>query len=387
MSFMSDSLSANPTTQIASTADRTMLRQIIAAVAQLTGSPSAYMEQHTGDGEPEVVAAYGPDAPPLGSHSPVLGPRTVYAVETAPPLTLPLQIDGRNVGSIVCISTPHEVVLDPAQPGQIELLGTLAAAALRNVSLAEELELATTAAIEQRFRLINGLVHYLRNTLGAAGEYVQLLETDSELTQRQRGYIAASQRNIDVALRLLTELLDLRRVETGRLSVEPEPVDPAAVVRGIVRDYELSNGMSGVHFDLVIASALPIIVTDVDLMRRILDTILSNAVKYTPAGGRVHVNADVRAGRRADDAREFVCVTVIDEGPGVRERDQVFDEVVRAESAGTTPGFRLAISRRIARLLGGDLSLDARAVEGSSFSLWLPTNSEKAVMDAVALHA
>jgi signal transduction histidine kinase len=87
----------------------------------------------------------------------------------------------------------------------------------------------------------------------------------------------------------------------------------------------------------------------------------------------VRITAAVRAGRRTDDPHEALCITVLDDGPGIVERDHVFEEVLRAESTTTTPGFRLAISRRIARLLGGDLSLDSSDAAGSSFSLWLPT--------------
>lgn len=352
--------------QIASSAEPSMLQQIVAAVAQATGSRSAYIERHNAvSGDTEVVAACGADAPAPGSLSLGLS-------DARDALTFPLNIDGHQIGAIICIGAPRTVSLDPSDPGRIELLGTLAASALRNVALLEEVERATTDAIERRFRLLNGLVHYLKNTLGAAGEYVQLLETDSDLTSRQRGYIASSQRNIDVALRLLTELVDLGRVETGRLDVTVEPIDPNAVVRGIVRDYELSNGTSGVHFHLDLPAALPAIDTDVDLMRRLLDTLLSNAAKYTAAGGRVTVTGCVRAGRRTNDPEEFIQISVHDDGPGVAERENVFEEVARAESTTTTPGFRLAISRRIARMLGGDLSLDP-CERGSSFSLWLPT--------------
>jgi signal transduction histidine kinase len=354
-------------TQIASSTEPSMLQQIVVAVAHVTGSRSAYLERYDADERAEVLAGFGPDAPPTGS---LVAPRP-----RGDTLIFPLQIDAQRVGSIVCIGAPHSVALDPANPGRIELLTTLAASALRNVALVRELELASSNAVERRFRLLNGLVHYLKNTLGAAGEYVQLIETESALTARQQNYVDASQRNIDVALRLLTELLDLGRVETGRLAVHLEPIDPNAVVRGIVRDYELSNGTSGVHFDLEISDALPHLETDLDLMRRILDTLLSNAAKYTNAGGRVTVRGSLRAGRRSDDPQVFVCITVTDQGPGVAEHDMVFEEVVRAESAETTPGFRLAISRRIARLLGGDLSLEPAHPTGSSFSLWLPVPS------------
>ncbi|MEO5511016.1 MAG: ATP-binding protein [Longimicrobiales bacterium] len=353
-------------TQLALSADASMLRQIIGAVAQVTGARTVYMERYDAvSGAVDVVAVCGPDAPQDGS---------VKDKATGNALTLPLRVDGESIGAIVCVDAPQTVALDPAHPGQIELLGTLAASALHNAMLVRQLEEATATSMEQRFRLLDGLVHYLKNTLGAAREYVQLIETESDMTTRQQGYISSSQRNIDVALRLLAELVDLVRVDTGRLPISTSVVDPGAVVRGIVRDYELANGTSGVKFDLYIAD-LPTIVTDVDLMRRILHTLLSNAVKYTKPGGRVEVSAVIREGRRSQDPQQLVCISVHDDGPGVAERDLVFEEIVRAESRSSTPGFRLAINRRIARLLGGDLSLQTSPTGGTSFSLWLPTAS------------
>ncbi|HEX6693212.1 MAG TPA: HAMP domain-containing sensor histidine kinase [Longimicrobiales bacterium] len=348
------------------TPDESMLYQILEAAAHLTGARSAFIERldpltH----ETWVVVTYGLPAVQAGDP----------AERSATPsrLTFPLTVGGDRVGALVCLDVPATVTLDPTQPGQIELLTALASTALRNMQLAQQLERATSAAMERRFRLLNGLVHYLKNTLGAAGEYVQLLEMESDLTHRQQQFMSASQRNIDGAIRLLNELIDLSRVETGRFAVEREPIDPALIVRGLLRDYEMLNATSGVRFGLDQPHALPVIETDVNLVRRILDTLLSNAVKYTPAGGYVWVRADVRAGRRLDDPRSWLCISVHDDGPGVPDRDLVFEEVIRAESNTTMPGFRLAISRRIARLLGGDLTLDPRDGGGSSFSLWLPT--------------
>jgi signal transduction histidine kinase len=98
----------------------------------------------------------------------------------------------------------------------------------------------------------------------------------------------------------------------------------------------------------------------------------------------VTITASVRAGRRSSDPQQWVCITVHDQGPGVADRELVFEEVARAESTTSTPGFRLAISRRIARLLGGDLSLESRPT-GSSFSLWLPMRSSLLLHEVAAL--
>jgi signal transduction histidine kinase len=123
---------------------------------------------------------------------------------------------------------------------------------------------------------------------------------------------------------------------------------------------------------------LPIIETDVDQVRQILDNLLGNAVRYTPVGGRITVRADIRPGRRKTDPSKYICLSVSDTGPGIGDHDLIFEEVYRVERRGGTPGFRLAISRRIARLLGGELTLETQTDAGSTFTLWLPGSAPEA---------
>lgn len=254
-------------------------------------------------------------------------------------------------------------------------LSHLTALALRNGRLAGELrevreEFART--LDAKYRLITGISEELKSRLGNAAEYVQLLETEKELSERERRYIERSRDSIDGAVRLLTELVQLSRAETGRLELNPEPVNPATLLRGIVRDYQLEIGTIGVSFDLDLPTRLPIITTDIDAVRQVLDNLLSNAVRYTPAGGLISVSADVRPGRRRSDPSKYVCFSVTDTGPGIGDQDLIFEAVYRVERRGVRPGFRLAISRRIARLLGGELTLESSGEGGSTFTLWLP---------------
>lgn len=357
---------SRPIQMLAATSDASMLEKTAAALAAATGARSAYIERFTLEPDVgEIVATFGPDAPHLG-----FGRRAQSA--SAHEFILPLQLDDVPIGAAVALDVPHTVVLNPALPGQLESLACIGALALRNLALTRELETANAAASERKFRVINGIVHYVKETLGAAAEYVQLLDTETELTARQQEFIRRSRRNIDDAVRLMSELLDLGRVETGRIRLEYEPVDVASVVRGMLRDYELANGVSGLTVERQFEPDLPRIRTDVDSLRRIVDSLVSNAVRYSPADGRITIAVGTRAGRRARDPKQWVCVAVTDQGPGIPEREQVFEEVARAEALASSPGFRLAISRRLSRLLGGDLTLETTDGRGSTFTLWLP---------------
>src|SRR5690606_26826971 len=228
--------------QLAATADASMLEQTTAAVASVTGASSAYLERITHEPDVvEVLAATGPLAPPLGFGS-TTGGRNGGAY------LLPLRLDDRVIGNIVALEVPPAVALDASVPGQLELLACVGALALRNLLLARELDTVNAQTAERRFRLTSGIVQYMKEVLGAASEYVQLLDTESELSERQQEYIQGSRRNMDAGLRLMSELLELSRVETGRVQLEYELVDIVAVVRGITRDYELLEGTSGIRF-------------------------------------------------------------------------------------------------------------------------------------------
>lgn len=280
-----------------------------------------------------------------------------------------------RLGNVVIWRRPDAGRVSGDDVRHLSDLANLAALALRTGRLTEELrdlneEVARTA--DSKFRLITGISEELKNRLGNAVQYVELLETEKELSERESRFIERSRSSIDGAVRLLNELVQLSRAETGRLELNPEPVNPAILLRGIVRDYQLEIGTIGVEFHLHLPEGLPVISTDIDAVRQVLDNLLSNAVRYTPAGGRIDVNADVRPGRRRSDPSKYVCFSVTDTGPGIGDQDLIFEAVYRVERRGSRPGFRLAISRRIARLLGGELTLESSGENGSTFTLWLP---------------
>lgn len=173
----------------------------------------------------------------------------------------------------------------PVSPDELEHLGDLAnmaALALRRAQLEEQIRRMRAEqdqSIDAKFRLINGIGEQLKNRLGAAAEYVQLLDTEGELNEVEQKYIAGSRRSIDAAVHLIKELVQLARAETGRLILTREPTNIDTVLRAAVRDYQLTVGTIGVEFDLLLPENLPAVETDVDHVRQILDNLLGNAVR------------------------------------------------------------------------------------------------------------
>ena len=119
--------------------------------------------------------------------------------------------------------------------------------------------------------------------------------------------------------------------------------------------------------------------TDPGRVRQVLGNLLSNAIKYTPAPGRITVRAE-RVDADAARPGDWAVVRVTDTGPGIPpgQRESIFDEFSRLHDGSGIQGhgLGLAISRRVARLLGGDLDVTGAEGEGATFTLWLPLRDE-----------
>jgi PAS domain S-box-containing protein len=249
----------------------------------------------------------------------------------------------------------------------------------RNAALAQEkLLLAVTQATEARARLIRGVTHDVKNPLGAADGYAQLLELElrGTLLPEQVKLVSGVRRGIRGALAVITDLLDLSRAESGGLSVRRVLVDVAAVAAEALEDHRGAAEAAG-HV-LVWAGGVQMpIHTDPVRVREVLGNLLSNAIKYTPAPGRITLCIERVADGATPGPGEWVAAHVRDNGPGIPldARESIFGEFNRLHSTGQASGhgLGLAISRLIARLLGGDLTVSGEAGEGATFSLWLPT--------------
>jgi signal transduction histidine kinase len=226
-----------------------------------------------------------------------------------------------------------------------------------------------------RERLLRGVTHDLKNPLGAADGYTQLLAEGVEeepgpgqkrMLERIRGCHAT-------ALELIGELLDLSQAESGTLRVSRRPADIREIARTAASEFEGRARAAGHTFAVRTPEAPLACVTDRGRVLRIVGNLLSNAAKYTPPPGRIVLEAC--DGDAAGPAGAWVALRVRDTGPGIpaEEREGIFDEFHRLHDGGTAGhGLGLATSRRIARLLGGNVTVDDAPGGGAVFTLWLP---------------
>ncbi len=210
--------------------------------------------------------------------------------------------------------------------------------------------------------------HELRTPLFAVGAALELLE-DEELDEETReDFMRTMREQVDRLTRLAGDLLDLSRLDAGRLPVEAEPFDLNETATELVREFGAAARAAGHELALEQNGAVNA-VADPDRVLRIGRALVENAIVHTPPGTAVRI--------RTDRAEGAAVLEVIDAGPGIaaEEREQVFERFYRVggEKASGS-GLGLAIARELTELMGGSLSVDAPdgGRSGARFSVRLP---------------
>jgi signal transduction histidine kinase len=168
--------------------------------------------------------------------------------------------------------------------------------------------------------------------------------------------------------RLVEDLLDLSRIEAGRLRLQPLALDLEELLRSAARDVARTSSRHNVRVDL--PAFLPAIRADRVRVRQVLDNLLGNAVKYSPDGGTVTLQASGHEGE--------VRVAVSDQGPGIplEVQPRLFEAFYRVEGELTRKvrgtGLGLAITRHLVELHGGKIWVESQVGRGSTFAFTLP---------------
>jgi signal transduction histidine kinase len=241
--------------------------------------------------------------------------------------------------------------------------------------IADERRLEIERITESRGRLLRGFTHDVKNPLSAADGYLSLLEDGvlGSVEERQRKPIVRARASIRQALELIARLLDLARAESGQLELNWSTIDVTEQVRDIADAFMPQAQSRGIRLDVALPPELPPIQTDAARLRQVIGNLISNAVKYTPAGGHVQVDAAVQS--NGVPASRQVLISVCDDGPGIPEdrMPRLFQEFTRFDPAAAEgAGVGLAISQKIAEALGGSISVESSVGVGSKFVLHVP---------------
>ncbi len=190
-----------------------------------------------------------------------------------------------------------------------------------------------------------------------------------EINEKQTEYLGDILESGQHLLSLINDILDLSKIEAGRMELEPAEFDlPSAVENALILVRERAS-RRGIALQRTIDERLGMISADERKVKQVLLNLLSNALKFTPEGGRIDVRADLR-----DDVAE---ISVSDTGVGIAPEDQeaVFEEfrqVGGAEKKVEGTGLGLALSRKFIELRGGKIWLKSQVGMGSTFTFTLP---------------
>jgi len=223
---------------------------------------------------------------------------------------------------------------------------------------------------EAKSELVAMMAHEFRNPMACIMGFSKMLAEDQASGEQKHEFAAAIHENCSRLNRMLSDLLDLSRMEAGGLKFQPKPVLLAPLIESAVASYR----QEGRRFDVQMASDLPEAMGDGDMIAQVLHNLLSNAVKYSPAGSRVAVRAFTTNGQDGS----MVQVDVQDEGPGIPtdELEHMFEKFHRGKAArgsGTAgTGLGLAITRAIVEMHGGRAWVTTREGKGTRFSFTIP---------------
>jgi signal transduction histidine kinase len=270
--------------------------------------------------------------------------------------------------------------------------------ARRLVERSKELERLSSELLrvnKMKSEFLANVSHELRTPLNAIVGFVDLLREGvyGELSTRQAGPVQRIEASANHLRHLVDQILDLAKMAAGRLEVHTELMDLRPFVLDVVSEVESLVNEKKLHVSLAIGASLPKVRTDPTHLRQILTNLIGNSIKYTNDGSIIvrtrlldaddpSIPADLRPVSDSPTAtsRRWIALQVVDTGIGIAASDysRIFEEFEqvnagpRGDSMSRGTGLGLPISRRLARLLGGDVTVESELRKGSTFTIWLP---------------
>ncbi len=242
----------------------------------------------------------------------------------------------------------------------------------RNEAALARLTREATEANRAKSDFLAAMSHELRTPLNAIGGYTQLIEMGvrGPVTEEQKTDLARIQRSTSHLEKLVSDVLNFAKLGSGRIEFRPRELNVKGLLESVVDMVKPQSDQKGLHIVTVIPDDDLRILADDDRARQTLLNLFANALKFTPSGGTVTVAV------KATDTD--VSIDVADTGIGIDDKqiDRIFEPFVQAKRALDTRdegvGLGLAISRQLARAMNGDLTVQSKLGEGSTFTVTLP---------------
>jgi signal transduction histidine kinase len=303
-------------------------------------------------------------------------------------LCFPLEFEGSVLGMIYFGHTEREFDLSEEKLTTIQRYVVQISTAIRNARLFEEVKEARAAAESAnatKSQFLANMSHELRTPMNAIIGYSEMLMEDAEeagdeQTVEDLAKIRTAGKHL---LALINNILDLSKIEAGKMTLAVETFDLADLIESVVTTIQPLADENGNRLEIILPESAGTMETDPTRIRQALFNLLSNACKFTQ-DGTVWLEME----RRGSSDAERVVFTVRDSGIGMTtdQVEKVFDEFTQADLStqrqfGGT-GLGLPISRRFARMMGGDITVTSKPGQGSTFTLELPGRATKPRLSA-----
>lgn len=231
---------------------------------------------------------------------------------------------------------------------------------LQDVTRLKELE-------RQKSEFVLAASHELKTPLTGLAMSIALLEEEAEgKTPREQELLRAARDETERLRALVTDLLDLSRIESGRIEMEIAPVTAEVLIEKAYEAFQAQTQTAGIELSRSFPDDLPPVLADPNKITWVLSNLLSNAMRYTPKGGHIQI--------RAEQGGEWLYLTVSDDGAGipVEYQSRIFEKFVqvKGDQKGGS-GLGLAICREIVRAHGGNIWVESYPGKGSTFTFTL----------------
>ncbi len=292
----------------------------------------------------------------------------------------PILHSGKPIGVLVVAGRinskkgqPHP---EPFPDSALQFLARLAgraASAIENARLYQAVQDTNQA----KSKFVSLVTHELRIPMTSIKGYTDLLRQKAvgPVNEQQLHFLDIIRNNVDRMSMLVSELSDISRIEAGRMKLEPAYIILPGYIDEALQDLHPKLEEKNQSLDIFISEKLPRIYADPIRVVQILTNLLSNAWKYTPTGGHIAVSASAQ--------NRAVKVEVRDNGVGISPEDQamLFTQFFRSEDSAVREqqgwGLGLSITRRLVEMMGGEIGVQSKLREGSTFWFTLPTENLK----------
>jgi len=291
--------------------------------------------------------------------------KAMKAMNPGSALFLPLVAREQLIGALTLFRGPFRGAFDGDDLQFAEDLGRLAALALDNARLHDTVR----ASLRSRDEMVGVVSHDLRNPVAAVKMLSRALLSDGGNTAQSRTSLELIAQAAEQMDALIRDLLDVNRLDAGRLSIAPVAVDPSTLLTESLQTLRPLVDEKGIHLDLQIESGLPKVMADRERIQQTLSNLVGNAIKFSSRDSKIVVLA------RKDSSA--VVISVLDEGKGITadQLPRVFDrywQSSRTDRQGA--GLGLAIAKGIVETHGGRIWIESTPGEGTIASFTLPVS-------------